>query len=198
MLILASLFILVGAIVVIANRPKPWRDKYKVGSRPQWMNVEQPTGRYVDWSDLSVPSFKTNVAPAYTRVAAMLSLAPEICTLYHGLESELLEAPALAHAAAIVYYCSGLIASPVSIEEAFLAAAMVYYEPNILTDDDVVSDLVEEHRSLFRHQPPLATQAFLVQAQGVLESIPVVSSDFEHAALSPKDTTGPRAHRKIE
>lgn len=199
MLVLAAAVVAIGAALwVIGSEPEDYRVHYKVGGRPAWMGVEHPAGRCVDWSGLSLAAFNRSVAPVYTRVAAMLTLAPEVCTLVHGLEAAAFDRPAIVHAAAIVYYCSALFGDPITIETAFGYAGVMYYEPDILTSPEVASRLAEEHEDLFGYEAPLGVVALLSAADTVLETAPRAAPGSPLAALRPWDTTGASAHCKAE
>lgn len=199
MLVLAAALIAIGvALWIIGSEPNDYRAQYKVGGRPAWMGIEHPPGRCVDWSGLALSVFNRHVGPTYTRVAAMLTLAPEVCTLIHGLEEAAFDRPAIVHAAAIVYYCSALFGAPITAEAAFAAAGVVYYEEDILTAPEVASRLASENEDLFSFQAPLGVVALLSAADTVLETAPDAAPGSRLAALRPWDTTGESAHCKAE
>lgn len=199
MLVLAAGVIAIAAFLWLLGRPSvDYTAHYKVGGRPAWMNIEHPPGRYADWSGLSVAEFDRTVGPTYAKVAAMLTLSPEIFTLFHNLEESARASSALAHTAAVVYYCSALFGNPITAEAAFVAAGTVYYEPGILTEPEVASGLATDNEDLFAHQPPLGIGALLSAAEPVLATAPFAVPSSQLAALRPWETTSAPTRRKAE
>ena len=183
---------------ILSSPVERWEDHYRVGWRPSWLPSNYPEARFVDWSNASPSLWAEQIERPVHLVATMMSLRPQLRTLFGGRLAENLDrAPVMVQAAALTFHGLRMLASPISTETAFEWALLLHFEEGVAESRSaVVSSLVEQYGDLFEvPMPPIVAPYLNCVAHKVRTT--VTPLPVERQAVRPRRaTTGDEEQRK--